>query len=417
MPSAAVALENRSSTVTVGTVRIENIGQQIGLDVWFQVKRSLKPKEPNTCDLRLYNLSPAQRLAVQNSTTGSVAAITTKGSAKKASATKASASATVPVTIEAGYVGGTSVLFLGQMRSAQTVTDGPSTVTELTTGDGDEATLLARSTASFGAGATAYTVAQQILSDMGCGSGNIASVASILKGSAMFSSGVVLKGNSLEHLCDLAAGCGLEVSVQNGVAQWQKLGQPLGGEAYVLSTTGLQTNLIAAALGNTGVLGSPTIDTKGILSIETLMLPGLAPGQPIQVNAKYVSGLFRIISIETTGSTFDNDWKHSIQAKPYGLGVGLIVDRQQTLRAGRTVRARYAQGDDLHADAGGRRLLRSELAMRGCPAHGQRRSLRPGHGRGGLRAVERRPRGAREVAQVRWLRDRRLPRAKRPGRP
>jgi len=109
---------------------------------------------------------------------------------------------------------------------------------------------------------------------------------------------------------------------RNGVAQWQKLGQPLGGEAYVLSTTGLQTNLIAAALGNTGVLGSPTIDTKGILSIETLMLPGLAPGQPIQVNAKYVSGLFRIISIETTGSTFDNDWKHSIQAKPYGLGVG-----------------------------------------------------------------------------------------------
>lgn len=314
MTAAGVPLVNRASTITVGTVRIQNIGQQIGLDVWFQVRRSLKPKEPNTCDLRLYDLSPDQRAAIQASTTGSVAAITTKGSAKKAPTTKAAASPTVPVTIEAGYVGGTSVIFLGQMRSAQTVTDGPSTVTELTTGDGDEATLLARSTASFPAGASAYTVAQQILSDMGCGPGNLASVAGVLKGTSMFTSGVVLKGNSLDHLCDLAAGCGLEVTVQNGVAQWTKLGQPVGGDAYLLSTTG--------PAGNTGVIGSPTIDTKGILSIKTLLLPGLSPGQAISVNAKYVQGLYRIVSIETTGSTFDNDWSHDIQAKPYGLGVG-----------------------------------------------------------------------------------------------
>ena len=45
IPSAT--LFGRASRVTVGTIEISNIGQTRGLDVWFQVRRALKPSDPN----------------------------------------------------------------------------------------------------------------------------------------------------------------------------------------------------------------------------------------------------------------------------------------------------------------------------------------------------------------------------------
>jgi hypothetical protein len=293
--SAPFQLINRSCTITVGTTQIANIGQQIGIDVWFQVKKSLKGT-PNTADLRLYGLSEATRKGLEQSTQTSPSPASGPGASNTL----------VPVQIDAGYVGSTSTIFLGEMRSAQTSTDGPDTVTELTTGDGDQAAILARSTASFGAGANAYSVAQQLLRDMGCGAGNIATVAPILKASPLFQRGVVLKGSSLDHLLDLARSCALEVTVQGGVAQWCSLGQPLGGEAYSLSSS-------------TGLIGSPSVDTKGTLSVEMLMAPGILPGKPIVMDALYVKGLFRICSAEWTGDTSGNDWKIALECKRYGL--------------------------------------------------------------------------------------------------
>lgn len=289
----------RSSTITVASVQIQNIGQKTGLHAWFQARRSIKPNEPNTCDLRLWNLAPASRKAIESAAAPIGGPATGPGAQPKA----------VPVKIEAGYVGagGTSTIFLGEMRSAQTIRDhGTDDITELTTGDGDQAVILARSTAAFGKGANALTVAQQLLADMKLGQGNLGTVAAILQAQPLYGGGVVLKGSSWEHLQDLCTSCGLEVSCQGGVAQFTSLGQPLPGQAYRLSS-------------DTGLLGSPSVDTKGVLSCETQMLPGLRPGASIVMDAKYVKGTYRIISIETTGDTWGDDWRHQIEAKRVGL--------------------------------------------------------------------------------------------------
>ncbi len=296
---ASVLLLGRSCTVTVGTVKVANIGKASGLDVWFSVRRSLRPKESNTCDLRLYGLSDKTRKAIEASSQPSTAVQSAPGVP----------STIVPVKIEAGFLGNVSTIFLGEMRSAQTMTDGPDNVTELTTGDGDTAGILARSTASFGPGANAYVVAKRLLQDMKCGAGNIESFAQVLRASPLYGGGAVLKGNSLAILKDLASSCALEVSLQGGVAQFVNLGQPLKGEAYSLSS-------------DTGLIGSPSVDTKGVLTCETLMLPGMNPGSPIQMAAKYVTGLYRVVSVETTGDMSGNDWKHDIEARRYGTGLG-----------------------------------------------------------------------------------------------
>jgi hypothetical protein len=295
-PSPSVQLFSRQASLTVGTVELDLIGQQLNLDFWFQVKRSLKPGEPNTCDVRMYNIADTTRKQIEQSAQPLPGPAQPGGIATKV----------VPVKIVAGYEGATETIFLGELRSAQTVTDGADTTTELTSGDGDQATLIARSTACFGPGANALVVAKQLLSDMGLGIGNIAAVQAVLQSAPLFTKGVALKGNSMDRLIALARSCALEVSVQGGVAQWTTLGQPLAGQAYSLSS-------------DTGLIGTPSVDTKGVLTFEMLLAPGIRPGAAVVMDAKYVQGTYRITSVETTGDTAGNSWGHQCEAKRIGL--------------------------------------------------------------------------------------------------
>lgn len=287
----AALLYSRASRVTVGTILVANIGQQMGLDVWFSVRASLKAKEPNTCDLKIWNLSPNSRKSIEQASQP----------VKSVAAAPGAPNTVVPVKIEAGYEGNMSTIFLGEMRSAQTVRDGDDFVTELQTGDGDEALTVARVTASLGP-TTAYAVAQRLLAAMGVGTGNLPAVAQVLRSTTLFQQGVTLKGNPGVILAQLCASVGLEFSIQRGQAQFLSLGRPLTGSAYELSP-------------DTGLIGEPSVDTKGVLSCMTLMLPGLKPGDPIYMNSDFVQGVFRVTSMTTVGDTAGNDWSHKIEAK------------------------------------------------------------------------------------------------------
>ena len=294
-PVTGAQLFGRSCTVTIGKVQVTNIGAAAGFDIWFNIKRSLKPLEPSTCDLKLWNLADATRQAIESYTATGPSPATPPGSLSKN---------IISCQIDAGYIGNTATIFLGELRSAQTVQQGTNFVTEISTGDSDQAKLLARTSVSTGPGKCAYDAVLQLLGDMGCGPGNLASVQAALQKSPLFKSGYTLKGRSMAKLVEIARSCGLEVSMQAGIAQWCYAGQALGGQAFLLSSTPT----------NTGLIGSPTQDTKGIVHLETLLIPQLAPGQPIQVQARFVSGNFRILDIETEGDTHGMSWGHRIEA-------------------------------------------------------------------------------------------------------
>lgn len=291
---------NRSSSITVGSTLIQNIGQQQGLDVEFEIKSSLKPSEPNTCDLKIWGLSEDTRRSLEQ------ASQKTKGT------TAAGGPPTVvPVRIDAGYVGHTSTVFLGEMRSAQSTRQSPEWITELNSGDGDQSAVLARVNRSLPSGTTAQTAIQQVLSVMGVTSGNLNSPAikSLLGGVAIFQRGVCLKGNAMDILKDLCASAGVEVSIQGGEAQFLPNGLPTVGEAYLLAQ-------------DTGLLESPTVDTKGILSCKSYILPGLKCGGPLQIESESLAtsqqGLYRIISTSIHGQTRGNEWSVDIEAARYG---------------------------------------------------------------------------------------------------
>ena len=303
--AAGFPIFNRSSTITVGPLSIKNIGSQSGLDVSFQIKSSLKSKEPNHCDLKVWNLSADSLMQLGMSAQPSTIVAAPPTGVPSANGQPVQI---IPVRIDAGYVGHTSTIFLGELRSAQSVTDGPDIVTELNTGDGDVALQLQRISANFAQGSTPLAVVQALLTQMGTGQGNLAAVKSLFQNAqgALFQSGAVLKGNAATHLSDICSSVGVEFSIQGGQAQFLPLGQPLAGQAYLLSP-------------GTGLVGTPTVDTAGICSCTSFILPGLVPGSPIQVSSVFVNGLFRIVSCEWVGETRGNSWYCKIEAQRFGL--------------------------------------------------------------------------------------------------
>jgi hypothetical protein len=297
---ASALLYSRASRITVGSgpnaVQVSNIGQQRGLDVWFSIRRSLKPKEPNTCDLKIWNLADDTRKRLEQS-------------AHRVGNSRASApgaiTSIIAVKIEAGYENAMSTAFLGELRSAQTVRDGVDFVTEMQTGDGDEATTKAR--ISFSTKDTAimdaYAVAQKLIQSMGSGEGNLKNFGGILRASDLYGGGVCLKGNPADVLHTLCRSIGVEFTLQNGQCQFTSLGQPIPGAAYDLTS-------------DSGLIGEPSVDTKGVLNCETLLLPGIKPGAQISINALFVDPAngYRVSSMVTTGDTAGESWGHKIEA-------------------------------------------------------------------------------------------------------
>src|SRR6185312_912213 len=98
----------------------------------------------------------------------------------------------------------------------------------------------------------------------------------------------------------------LEWSIQEGQLQVTSLGQPLDGQAILVSAA-------------SGMVETPTVDTKGVLSCTTFMIPGIRPGVKIAVDSESISGGFRVISCEYEGQTFgeDSPWYIRIEAKRY----------------------------------------------------------------------------------------------------
>lgn len=302
----------RYCVVTVGTIQIRNVGMERGLDVEFEIKTSTTGKEPNTCDLKIYNLSPASRQAIAQASE-----ITTSIAAPAGTKSKI-----VPVQIDAGYVGHFSTIFLGEMRSGQVSRpDGTDILLELNSGDADQALALARVNQNLPAGSTASSAIQTILKAMGCGVGNLnsATVQQLLKGAKVYQRGVHMKGNAADYLDDLCVSCGLEFSIQGGQAQFLPLGQPLQGEAYLLSAGDSTTGAVNSeeAASNTGLIGTPAEDTKGVLSATSLILPGLRCGGPVQVESVEANGLYKITSLVHKGQTGGNDWYCQIEGLRY----------------------------------------------------------------------------------------------------
>ncbi len=270
-----------------------------GLDCDFVVEKSLKPTEPNTLQLKVYNFSEDTRQAL-------------------------SGDHDITVKLEAGYKGGISQLYFAEARAAWTETSGEGAATYVTHIESTDS--VARPTGvrktkkiqpnDHGGGNIYRTLGPKVsLVDafralskvLGVGVGNLEAAVAKYGTGIQSVNGSALLGNGAQRMTDICRSAGLEWSIQDGQLQLLNVGG-------VLSTT--QAIQISE---NTGMLDSPSVDSQGVVSVKTRLIPGLAPGVLVVIDSLFVgegSG-FRVQKCRYTGSTYGDAWDIEFSALPY----------------------------------------------------------------------------------------------------
>lgn len=264
------ALFRRAWRVQVGSLDVSDLA------ISFKAKRTLAQRA-GTLDLTIRNLTEEHRREIQ--------------SARRFRTF---------VEVMAGYQGGMSLIFRGDLRKAVPGREGTDWLVKVTAGDGEHALRTARVSRSFAPGATVQAVVEHIAEAMGVGVGN---ATTALRGATLgalgstFPEGVVLFGQAAEELTRLCASARKVWSIQEGNLQILPLGGALAREAILLSA-------------DTGMVGTPEVVSRRVITVKALLQPGLVPGQQVLVrsDALLTSAPWRITEAEYSGDTHGTDW-------------------------------------------------------------------------------------------------------------
>jgi hypothetical protein len=244
-----------------------------GLDVAFEIVKSLSAKTPNSAETRIWNLNAEHRKHLQE--------------LEK-----------VFVSLEAGYEQGTSLLFRGDLRDVLSTREGTDWLTTITSDSGRRARKR-RILKSFAPGASVQDVLLAAAKAMGVRLGNTSAktVAAKVQGTqaSAFFNGYALAGAIERELDRLARSCGLEWSIQDDELQFLDQGRPLQELGIELTP-------------ETGLIGSPEPGNKGITEARCLMIPDLYPGRRVKLTSEHVTGIYRVETTRHLGGTAERDW-------------------------------------------------------------------------------------------------------------
>lgn len=145
----------------------------------------------------------------------------------------------------------------------------------------------------------------QLAQALGVGLGNVQNAVAKLtaRGAQFFGSGTAIVGNAAEELTTFCRSAELEWSIQDGLLQILDRGTSLDDLAVLLSS-------------ESGLIGSPSVDHKGIASATALIQPDLSPGRKVTFDSLALKGTYRITDVEYSGDTAGTDWHAKLTAAP-----------------------------------------------------------------------------------------------------
>lgn len=266
-------LFRRAWRVQVGSLDVSDLA------ITFKAKRTLAQRA-GTLELTIRNLSPEHRREIQTARRFRTF-----------------------VEVQAGYVGGMSLIFRGDLRKAVPAREGTDWIVKVTAGDGEHALRSARVSRSFAPGTTVQAVVQHIAEAMGVGIGN---AVTALRGASLGTAGLigdalpegtVLHGSAAAELTRLCESARKTWSIQEGNLQILDLGGALSRTAILLSP-------------DTGMVGTPEIVNRRVITVKALLQPGLVPGQQVvvQSDALLSTAPWRITEADYSGDTHGVDW-------------------------------------------------------------------------------------------------------------
>lgn len=274
-------LYKRSVRVVVGTLDVSN------LRCTFSVTRTLTPS-PDKAEITITNLQESNVAALEY---------------------RQRVRGVIPVQLDAGYEDGRQTLFLGHMRSSGTYDDGAgNSITTIAAGDGEEQIRKSRINVSIAPGTPPDQVLKDIVKALGVSEGNLKDAVALVKqrfgNGTIFAKGTVLTGSASREMTNVCRSFGLVWSIRQGKLQITERGKAFEKVAVLLSPT-------------SGMLGTPTVDAKGILSVKSLLNPGIFPGRLLVLESKRLQGQYLITDCADTGDTHGGEWSTDIKAKRY----------------------------------------------------------------------------------------------------
>lgn len=251
----------------------------------FRVAKSTK-REPNTCELKIYNLSATTRAGLQG--------------------------VGVPVILSAGYPGNAAIIFQGQSRTIDHMREGVEWVTRVRCGDGERAYQWAHFAESFAPGTSVADVIRAAAKALGVNTGNLEeqlAAGGFRGGAVQFAHGYTAHGKAALELDGLMRSIGLSWSIQDGALQILRGTDPAPGRAVLLTP-------------DTGLVGSPehnAPDKKGkppLIKFRSLLQPQIRCGGTVEIRSAAIRGQFRVESLDHSGDTASGEWYTSGEVQP-----------------------------------------------------------------------------------------------------
>lgn len=278
---------NRAAQVIVAPVDGSDGIDVSGLRVVFRARKT-STSEPNAATIEIYNLSEYSR-----------GRILVKDQA---------------VILKAGYVDLTELVCAGVIKRVEHRRDGVDIVTEIEIKDGGQDLLEPEFRRSYAKNTSRRRIIDDILRTMPHTSvGRIAAtgVNGSTSGRLAFSTTAKLALDRLARAWDF------EWSIQDGAVQ-------------VLDRDGtVEPVTLAISLSpSTGLIGSPAkTGQEGARSagsrkrkeragakFQALLRPSIRPGRYVLLESEFVSGAFKVQSVEHSGDTHGNDWFSDVEA-------------------------------------------------------------------------------------------------------
>lgn len=246
-----------------------------GHRVSFRVVKTVG-KEPNTCDLTVYNLAPTSR--------------------------RLFARRPLLVRLDCGYDGRLERVFTGDVVWSESRLERATWETRMMVGDGARAYRLARANRSFKAGVTLRAALNDLARDMGLR-------LPLLTGpefSRQFPHGISLHGPARREMARLLAPYNMEWSVQDGRLQ-------------ILRERDVRTNAPVFISADTGLIGSPEFGAPPekkqppVLRAACSIRPELTPGGKVQIESVEHKGVFKLRRVEHAADTHGSDHRSDME--------------------------------------------------------------------------------------------------------
>lgn len=247
--------------------------QPTALHISFSVQKA-DTESQNTTKITLWNLSPAQ-LAILNEKD-------------------------CIVVLKAGYGNHMPLAFTGAVSFVQTSTDGSDRMTEIEAVDGRIEIRDTYVSVSYAGVINTKKIIEDVAAQMG--------VTVTFSYNAEFTdlpNGFSFVGQAKNILDKACASSGLSWSFQNGILQVKKVKDTMSREVYILSP---ETGLINIPKKVTVSAENKDAEDQNGWDVDYLMNAAISVDDYVRVESQFVTGYFRVYSIEIVGDNIEGDW-------------------------------------------------------------------------------------------------------------